>query len=1047
MTSLSPEIGLENETIMIKKFLLSAFALCISTLSIAQITGITVEVEQVYYDVIGGYDFNGYVTYRVYVDVTNEDDQLSAIYGLLDDVDPLNPEDLYVTGSCGCYDSENAGNLGTQLNASLCEIPGFEDTCLDTFWTVGNDDSSDPGVVFEAHTVVIDQSDGTVSTVINDICTDLVDDGVVFSTNDQPNVVAGPDLRILAAQFTVCGEMCFDLSAQVFYDGGQFSNFNMEPTCIQFPCDEFPIDETFTVLEDIECFGNTATVEFGGGGNESLEYQLWSVDAMGNPDEQLLIQNDDPVFAGLTEGDYLVSMIDGYGCRDTSQVFSFVEPTEMVPSMEFTQNNECFGADQAEICVDVVGGTLPYSIELLDCDDNVINTINNNECFSDISCVNNCGDFSVRVRDANQCEVIEEFSIACPSEITFEPTLTEIQCAGVCEAGIEGQINGGTGLLTLSFDPPLDVPAPSAAPIDVNIQDICTGIYTLTITDENGCVFEEVYDLTEPDGMTITYDIEDAVCFGDCNGTITANVLGGVPNYTFEITDLDGVPAPNPNALCAGEYIHTTFDGNNCFVIDTLEILEPEQIVFETEVSNILCAGETNGEICITNITGGIGEITFGITPVGSGILDENCFTNLAAQNYSVSVSDDLCTVSQNGVAVLEPEALELTLSAENITCFGDNDGTVDVSVTGGTGAISMIEPFAAVVPTTIENRPPGFVTVTVEDESGCSVTESIEILEPELLTATVLSTSNVGCGGECDGDAELDISGGTGDYFISFDGIELNLNQLCAQDYNGTLISDDNGCETSVDFEIIQPEPLEILNTVTPVTCTGMNDGSIDIFPVGGTGPLTWESVPEGLDLENLFEGEYEFVVFDSTGCSTDTVLTLGATILTDMTATMFSSPVTCWNENDGTATAAVSGGTEPITYQWNDEQGQITATAVGLAEETYIVTIVDAIGCTITETIEVEPTEGCFFIATALTPNGDGANDTWTIGGLEFFPQSSVQVFNRWGQLLFESTGYNTPWDGRYNGSELPVADYYFIITYDQEKEPITGTVTIKY
>ncbi len=1049
LTSLSPDIVLENETDMIKKLLLSALALSISAFSFAQITGISIEVEQVYYDVIGGFDFNGYRTYRVYVDVTNEDDQLTGIYGLLDDSTPGNPDDLFVNSDCGCFNSDSGGMLGTDINDAFCEIPGFEDICLDSYWTVDNTSANDPGQVYSAYTVVIDTSDGSESNQYNDICGQVVDDGVIFSTNDQPNVVAGPDLRILVGQITACGEVCFDISAQVFIngDGDAVSQFNMEETCFQDPCEEFPIDETFTIVQDIECFGNTATVEFGGGGNESLEYQLWSVDEMGNLSEQLLIQNDDPVFSGLTEGDYLVSMIDGYGCRDTSQVFTFVEPTEMVPTMELTQNNECFGTDQAEICVDVVGGTLPYTIELLDCDDNVINTINNNECFTNISCVNNCGDFSVRVRDANQCEVIEDFSISCPAEIAFDPTLTEIQCAGVCEAGIAGQITGGTGLLTLSFDPPLNVPAPSVAPMDLNIQDICSGIYTLTITDENGCEFVEVYDLTEPDGMTITYDLVDATCFGDCNGTITANVLGGVPNYTFEITDLDGVPAPNPNALCAGEYIHTTFDGNNCFVTDTLEILQPEQITFETEVSNILCAGETNGSICITNINGGIGDLTFGINPLGSGILDGNCFTNLSAQNYSVSVSDDLCTVSQNGIAVLEPEALVLTLTAENITCFGDNDGTVDVSVTGGTGAISMIEPFIAVVPTTIENRPPGFVTVTVEDESGCSVTESIEILEPEVLSASVLSTSNVGCGGECDGDAELDITGGTGEYSISFDGIELNLNQLCAQSYFGTLIADENGCETTVDFEIIQPDPLEILNTVTPVTCTGMNDGSIDIFPIGGTGPLTWESVPAGLDLENLFEGEYEFVAFDSTGCSTDTVLTLGATILTDMTATMFSSPVTCWNENDGTATAAVSGGTEPITYQWNDELEQVTATAVGLAEETYIVTIVDAIGCTITETVEVEPTEGCFFIATALTPNGDGANDTWTIGGLEFFPQSSVQVFNRWGQLLFESTGYNTPWDGRYNGSELPVADYYFIITYDQEKEPITGTVTIKY
>ncbi|MFM1930899.1 MAG: hypothetical protein RL226_202, partial [Bacteroidota bacterium] len=78
---------------------------------------------------------------------------------------------------------------------------------------------------------------------------------------------------------------------------------------------------------------------------------------------------------------------------------------------------------------------------------------------------------------------------------------------------------------------------------------------------------------------------------------------------------------------------------------------------------------------------------------------------------------------------------------------------------------------------------------------------------------------------------------------------------------------------------------------------------------------------------------------------------------------------------------------------------------------------------------------------------PNGDGANDEWVIGGLEFFPSSSVQIFNRWGQLLFESKGYPNRWDGTYNGNILPIADYYYVITYDNSKDPITGTVTIKY
>ena len=93
------------------------------------------------------------------------------------------------------------------------------------------------------------------------------------------------------------------------------------------------------------------------------------------------------------------------------------------------------------------------------------------------------------------------------------------------------------------------------------------------------------------------------------------------------------------------------------------------------------------------------------------------------------------------------------------------------------------------------------------------------------------------------------------------------------------------------------------------------------------------------------------------------------------------------------------------------------------------------------------VEGTEGCFFIATAITPNGDGVNDAWILGGLEFFTDSKINVYNRWGQNVFSSTGYNTQWDGTYQGQLLPVADYYFTIDYAPDKDVIMGTVTIKY
>ena len=132
---------------------------------------------------------------------------------------------------------------------------------------------------------------------------------------------------------------------------------------------------------------------------------------------------------------------------------------------------------------------------------------------------------------------------------------------------------------------------------------------------------------------------------------------------------------------------------------------------------------------------------------------------------------------------------------------------------------------------------------------------------------------------------------------------------------------------------------------------------------------------------------------------------------------------------------------------YAWSDPFSQTAATAVGLTESTYTVTVTDALGCRRTASQAIETVEGCLFIADALTPNGDLFNDEWVVGGLEDFPESVLQVFNRWGQKMFETTGGAERWDGRFAGNRLPVADYYYTIQLTPDSSPIRGTVTLKY
>ncbi|MEO0403757.1 MAG: SprB repeat-containing protein, partial [Bacteroidota bacterium] len=867
-------------------------------------------------------------------------------------------EDAFISTTCpdGCYNDPNGGLFASDVNTALCAIPGFGALCYDTWWTIGVESAADGGFIGIANTIVLDDQGNDIGTEYTDICNQVIDDGAIFTTPDQTQGIAGSDLEVLIAQITVCEGFCMSFGIQTFIEGDQGNpEFVQEEFCYTDPCVEFPMDTVLTISDDIDCNGELATIGTNGGGNGVVEYILWETDADGNLINELSTQNN-PEFTGLMEGSYLLTMIDEFGCCDTTSIVSMVEPPLLEAVMTASGTNSCFDAIDQSICVDVTGGTGAYTIELLDCADDPIASIQNNECFEDITCVDNCGDFSVLVRDENDCPVTEDFTINCPAEITADLTTGIILCEDQCTGSITGTIDGGTGDLTIVFAPALPVPAPSAGPIQLNVTDICSGTYTMTITDENDCTFTEIFEFDNPAGMTVTYNVTPALCFGDCNGQIAPIVQGGTPDYTFVVVSTDGVPA-DATALCAGEYIHTTLDANDCPVIDTLTIDEPDEIIFETAVTDILCAGEANGVICVENLTGGVGTINYELVPA-IGALNGSCFEALTAGNFSITVSDDNCSITENGLEVVEPDPIVITLTKTDISCFGANDGQIIVEATGGTGTI-MVIPEMTAVPFTYTDLAPGAFPVTVQDANNCLANAAENIEEPELLTAEVLSTSNIGCGGECDGEADILIQGGTGDYSITYNEEELNLMALCADEYVDVQISDENDCITLVTFDIVQPDPIEILNTITPVTCTGMNDGELDIFPIGGTGPIVWTVEPDNVTT-NLFEGEYFVTAVDSIGCTADSLLIVTAAIETDMEIEMFSSPVTCWNTGDGTATAAVTGGELPITWQWNDPMNQSSPTAVGLDEEVYTVIVTDAIGCTLSGVVEVEPTEG---------------------------------------------------------------------------------------
>jgi gliding motility-associated-like protein len=136
-------------------------------------------------------------------------------------------------------------------------------------------------------------------------------------------------------------------------------------------------------------------------------------------------------------------------------------------------------------------------------------------------------------------------------------------------------------------------------------------------------------------------------------------------------------------------------------------------------------------------------------------------------------------------------------------------------------------------------------------------------------------------------------------------------------------------------------------------------------------------------------------------------------------------------------------------FTYQWSPSAGlsgdKISSPVVTISDDTkFTVTVTSDKGCSATAQTTVHVLK-VPVVPNAFTPNNDGINDTWDIKYLNAYPNAVVEIFSRYGNKVFTSYGYNTPWDGRFNGADLPVGTYYYIISPNSGRKPVTGSLTI--
>ncbi len=626
-------------------------------------------------------------------------------------------------------------------------------------------------------------------------------------------------------------------------------------------------------------------------------------------------------------GTYYLQVTDANSCilLDT---FIITETSAIVVT-ESTTNTSCNGFSDGTATLSISGGTPNYTEDW---------GTNNPSNLS-------AGTYSYSVIDSNSCIYTNTITITEPNVISTNSTITNVSCNGDNDGNATLSISGGT-------------PGYSEDWGTNNPDSLSEGTYSYTITDTNGCTFSDSVTITEPQILSASYTQTNVSCNGFIDGSASVIITGGTTNYilswdTLTYPLLGGVNIFNtPVGVPAGMYPFGISDANGCAVTDTITITEPPLISVTESTTNVSCYGLSDGTATIS-ISGG--------TPTYIEDWGTNNPNALSAGTYNYTVTDGNSCIYINSLTITEPNELSSTISATDLTSCLISNGTIDLSVNGGTSPYYYLWNNNDTTED-LSNLSAGNYSVTITDENGCLTTNNTTVNQPSngLAISLISPTYNgfeISCYGGSNGSITTTTAGGVGNLsFVWSNGDSTqNLSNLIAGTYSVTM-TDSIGCSLFDNITLNEPSVITSIYSTTDVLCNGDSSGSATVTISGGipTYFLEWggNSIPNvGLFYTGNIvpEGVYPYSITDLNGCNLYDTITI--TEPSDISTSYITSNyngynISCNSNSDGSIDLTTIGGTPPYSFSWNN--GMSTENISSLNAGTYLVSITDSLGCT---------------------------------------------------------------------------------------------------
>jgi gliding motility-associated-like protein len=738
----------------------------------------------------------------------------------------------------------------------------------------------------------------------------------------------------------------------------------------------------------------------------------------------------DSIATKLKANNYYVQIKDAHGC-ETNISIPITQPTMLLGELLVTQPT-C-GFQNGSIISQISGGSQPYKY---------LWSPDSSKYASILGL--HPGTYTLDIVDSKGCTIkLATVLDDIPLPVLTVASVQNVSCFGRNDGSITLAINKGMPPFKFNWSP--------YGGDSTTASNLVAGIYTATVIDSLGCEAAVIATVTEPLPVDLkVISSMNVLCYNDHNGKATVLASGGTQPYFYYWLPINSSSTTNTN-LAAGTYTVTTTDQNNCKAAVSINIDQPPVLISEiTKTKNNTCFNDSTGTITV-DVKGGTLPYSYvwNIANSGSG----NVLQHLGAGKYEVTVTDaNGCTTKQD-TTILQPTKV-ITSTGPNDTICAGKFATLTATATGGSGDYYYIwSPtdsvnFGTLVTITNTNTT---YTVTAYDKNGCvgtPDTASVKLYTLGYENIDITAKSPV-CAGQSI-PLSLKITGVTGklDYLWNNNlGTTAGPFKITLYQPNTYIVTVTNECGETVTDSLrilITPQPKLIMGTDTNEICM---PGSIQFNDSSVTGDITdpiiswlWsfgDGTTSTLTNPNhtfTQSGQYPvtLVVKTAGGCTSNNG---GAPILVDIhpsptaaftvNKTVMDLPydeLKCFNRSTGAK-----------TYSWDFSDGTTSTEENPQHQYTIIddyrirLIVKNQFTCMDTAYLDVR-TDADIIFPNVFTPNSsgssNGAYDVKSLSNDVFFPYTSgvvsykLQIFDRWGELIFESFNVEKGWDGYYNG-----------------------------